>query len=79
MNNYSQIAYTQAMMNNNVWMAIALSKSNNNPHHPQSAKVGMCICGGVLLLMIIAFIATCIIIRVGGKLNECRTDETCKT
>ena len=63
MNSYNQIAYTQAMMNNNVWMAIALSKSNNNPHHPPSTKGGMCICGGVLLLMVIAFIATCIIIR----------------
>ena len=63
MNSYNQITHTQAMMNNNVWMAIALSKINNNPHHSHSTKGGMCICGGVLLLMVIAFIATCIIIR----------------
>jgi hypothetical protein len=62
MSTYNQIAYSQAMIQNNVWTAIALSKCNNNPHHPPS-KGGTYVCGGVLLLMIIAFIATYLIIR----------------
>lgn len=62
MNTYNQIAYTQATMNNNVWMAIALSKSNNNPHHSHLTQGEMCWCGGVFLLMIVALIVTCIII-----------------
>ena len=63
MNNYNHIAYGHAMANNNnVWMAVALSKCNSRPHSPPS-KSGTYICGGVLLLMVIAFIATCIMIR----------------
>jgi hypothetical protein len=62
MSTYNQIAYSQAMIQNNVWTAIALSKCNNNPHHT-SSEGGEYVCGGVLLLMVIAFIATCIIIR----------------
>jgi hypothetical protein len=62
MNTYNQVAYNPAMVNNAVWTAVALSKCNNNPHHPPS-KGGIYVCGGVLLLMTIAFIATCIIIR----------------
>lgn len=62
MNTYNQIVYNQAMMNNAVWTAVALSKCNSRPHHPPS-KGGMCVCGGMLLLVVIAFVATCIIIR----------------
>lgn len=64
MNNCSQIIYNQAMMNinNSVWTAIALSKCNNNQHRPLS-EGGVYVCGGMLLFMLIAFIATCIIIR----------------
>lgn len=62
MNTHNQIAYSQAMIQNNVWTAIALSKCNRNPHH-SSSEVGKSVCGGMLLLVIIAFIATCIIIR----------------
>lgn len=62
MNTYNQIAYNHALMNNAVWTAVALSRCNNNPHRTAS-KGGMCVCGGMLLLVVIAFIATCIIIR----------------
>lgn len=62
MNTYNQVVYNPAMMNNNVWTAIALSKCNSNPHRPPS-EGGKYVCGGMLLLVVFAFIATCIIIR----------------
>lgn len=58
MNNYNQ---AQAMMNNSVWMAVALSKSNSDQHHTPS-KGGMYVCGGVMLIMLLALIATFIIV-----------------
>lgn len=63
MNTYNQIALSQAMIQNNVWTTIALSKCNNNPHRTTSKEGGMYVCGGMLLLVVIAFVATCIIIR----------------
>lgn len=63
MNTYNQITLSHAMIQNNVWTAIALSKCNNNPNETTSNECGMYVCGGMLLLVVIAFVATCIIIR----------------
>lgn len=62
MNTYNQVVYSPAMMNNNVWTAIALSKCNSNPHRPPS-KGDTYVCGGLLLLVVTALIALCIMIR----------------
>ena len=61
MNFYNQMSYNQSILNNNVWMAIALSKSNSDQHHPPS-KDGAYVCGGVMLIMLLALIITFIIL-----------------
>ena len=67
MNTYSQIVYSQAIINqaiinNSVCTAIALSKCNVGSHSTPS-RGAMCVCAGMLLLVVIAFIASFIIIR----------------
>jgi hypothetical protein len=59
MNTYSQIVYNQAMMNNNVLTAIALSRCNNNQHRTSSMGDGIV----MLILLVTTIIAIYITVR----------------
>lgn len=59
MNTYDQIVYNQAMMNNSVLTAIALSRCNNNQHRISSMEDGVV----MLLILVTTIIAIYIMVR----------------